>query len=67
MIRIDPRLIQEVVKVTGVRIKARAIRLAIEEYLRAHKRKGLKKMAGSLRFYTQTDLQRSRAHGDHTR
>lgn len=63
MIRIDPRLIHAVVKATGVRIKARAIRLAIEEFLRTQKRKGLKKMGGTLRFYTQKDLARSRDNG----
>lgn len=60
MVRIEPRLIDAVVKATGVRIKARAIRIAIEEFLRTKKRNSLKKMAGSLRFYTQKDLARMR-------
>jgi len=62
-IRIEPRLVREVVKATGITIKARAIRQAVEEYLLAKKRKGLKRMAGRLRFYTQQDLARMRQDG----
>ncbi|MBI2346245.1 MAG: hypothetical protein HYV03_05060 [Deltaproteobacteria bacterium] len=61
-VRLEPRLIDAVVKVTGIRIKARAIRTAIEEFLRDRKRKGLKQLAGKLRFYTQHDLARMRNH-----
>lgn len=60
MVRIEPHLIEAVVKATGVRIKARAIRIAIEEFLRTQKRSRLKKMAGSLQFYTQKGLARMR-------
>ena len=59
-IRIEPRLIHDVVEATGIAVKSRAIRKAIEEYLMAQKRKGLKKLAGKLRFYTQDDLARMR-------
>ncbi len=59
-VRIEPRLIHEVVKVTGIPIKAKAIRCAIEEFLQVRKRKGLKRLAGKLRFYTQTELLRMR-------
>lgn len=62
-IRIEPRLVREVVKATGITIKARAIRHAVEEYLLAKKRKGLKKLAGKLRFYTQAELARMRQDG----
>lgn len=59
-IRIEPRLVRDVMKVTGIHIKAKAIRKAIEEFLMAQKRKGLKKLAGKLRFYTQEELTRMR-------
>lgn len=62
-IRIEPRLVREVVKATGITIKARAIRQAVEEYLLAKRRKGLKKLAGKLRFYTQAELARMRQDG----
>lgn len=60
LIRIEPSLIQDVMKATGITIKARAIRKAIEDYLAAHKRKGLKQLAGKLQFYTQDDLEKMR-------
>jgi Arc/MetJ family transcription regulator len=60
LIRIEPSLIRDVVKATGITIKARAIRKAIEEYLGSQKRKGLKNLAGKLRFYSQEDLEKSR-------
>ena len=63
LIRIEPRLIQAVVAATGTKIKARAVRQALEEFLKAQKRKGLKKLAGKLRFYTHADLDRMRRDG----
>lgn len=60
-IRIEPRLIRDVVRATGISVKAKAVRRAIEEFLQARKRKGLKAMAGKLRFYTQEELARMRA------
>ena len=60
LIRIDPGLIRDVMKATGIAIKARAIRKAIEEYLASQKRKGLKKLAGKMRFYSQEDLAKMR-------
>jgi preprotein translocase subunit Sec61beta len=59
-IRIEPRLVRDVVKATGIHVKAKAVRKAIEEFLMAKKRKGLKKLAGKLRFYTQEELARMR-------
>lgn len=59
-IRIEPRLIRDVVKATGITVKSRAVRRAIEEFLRTQKRKSLKKLAGKLQFYTQKDLQHMR-------
>lgn len=59
-IRIEPRLIQDVMKATGIKIKSRAIREAIEEFLKARKRQELKKLAGKLSFYSQDDLARMR-------
>lgn len=56
----EPRLVREVVKATGIPVKAKAIRQAIHEFLMSRKRKGLKKLAGKLRFYTQVELQRMR-------
>jgi len=62
-IRIEPKLVQEVVRETGIRVKTKAIRRAIEEFLLSRKRRGLKKLAGKLRFYTQADLARMREDG----
>lgn len=62
-IRLEPRLIRAVVNATGTKIKARAVRQALEEFLKSQKRKGLKKLAGKLRFYTHTDLERMRRDG----
>lgn len=59
-IRLDPRLIDDVVKATGIRIKTRAIRAAIEEFLKSRKRKGLKKLSGKLRLYSHAELARMR-------
>lgn len=59
-IRIEPRLIRDVVKATGIHVKAKAVRKAIEEFLQTRKRKGLKNLAGKLRFYSQEDLARMR-------
>lgn len=59
-IRMEPRLVREVMKATGIRIKTRAMRQAIEEYLQARKRQGLKQLAGKLRFYSRKDLARMR-------
>lgn len=59
-IRIDQDLIRDVVKATGITVKSKAIRRAIEEFLLSQKRKGLKKLAGKLSFYTQEDLARMR-------
>lgn len=47
-------------KATGISVKAKAVRIAMEEFLKAQKRKGLKKLAGQLRFYTQNELRRMR-------
>lgn len=59
-IRIDPKLIDDVVKATGVSVKTRAIRMAIEEFLRSRKRKGLKKLSGKLKLFSQAELARMR-------
>ncbi len=59
-IRLEPKLVRQVVKATGVSIRTKAVRFAIEEFLRARKRKSLKQLAGKLRFYTQKDLAQMR-------
>lgn len=59
-VRIEPRLVRDVMKATGISVKAQAVRKAMEEFLKAQKRKGLKRLAGKLRFYTQNELRRMR-------
>lgn len=62
-VRMDPSLIREVMKVTGLSVKSKAVRKAIEEFLMEKKRKGLKGLAGKLHFYSQEDLARARKDG----
>ena len=59
-IRIEPKLIKDVIKATGIHVKSKAVRRAIEEYLLEKKRKSLKDLAGKLEFYTQKDLEKMR-------
>ena len=59
-IRIEEDLVQKVVRSTRIHVKSKAVRKAIEEYLAFQKRQSLKEMAGTLKFYTQKELERSR-------
>lgn len=60
LIRLDPHLIDDVVKATGIRVKTKAVRMAIEEFLKSRKRKGLKKLSGKLKLFSHAELARMR-------
>ncbi len=51
LIRIEPRLVHEVVNASGTSIKTKAVRQAIEKFLISRKRKGLKRHT-SLRIFS---------------
>lgn len=61
LVDIDERLLQEAMALAAAPTKKETVRLALEEFIRAHRRAALKAMAGSGAIaMTRADLRRAR-------
>ena len=59
-IDLDDELVKEAMNVTGVRTKKEVVRLALQQLVRAHKKKNLLDLAGRIHFRRGFDHKRPR-------
>ena len=60
---IDPRLLEQAVKVSGKRTKTAAVTLALREYVARHEQKRVVELFGALEWDDEFDYKRERTRG----
>lgn len=60
-LNIDPKLIDEAVKVAGHKTKKEAVTQALQEYVRSHKRKSILDLFGKVEFDPDYDYKKMRS------
>ena len=63
-LNIDPRLINEALKVSGAKTKKEAVSMALKEFVQTHKRKSILDLFGKLDVDPQYDYKKERGRRD---
>jgi hypothetical protein len=58
---VDPKLIEQALKVSGERTKAAAVTKALQEFIARRRQKGVLELAGKLEWDTAYDYKKERA------